>query len=105
MKRRAFRGVTVIIGGLEASLRRFTHYDYWDDKLRRSILPDSKADYLIYGMGERAIVEVADALNSGLAIDEITFLDGTVVKARNLDAFVDYTVLPSYDELVKNKKS
>ena len=75
--REAYRGVPVIIGGIEASLRRFAHYDYWDDKVRRSILSDAGADLLLYGMGEKQIVEVADALAGGLAASDITYIPGT----------------------------
>lgn len=94
----------VIIGGIEASLRRLAHYDYWSGKLRRSILMDSQADLLSYGMGERSIVEIADALNSGIDIKDITFVDGTVYKANTLDSVYDEIVLPSYQELQADKK-
>ena len=70
--RQTYRDVPVIIGGIEASLRRLAHYDYWSDKLKRSVLLDSQADLLIYGMGERAIVEVANALNDGMDIRDVT---------------------------------
>ena len=76
--RRIFKNTPIIIGGIEASLRRMAHYDYWSDSFKRSILLDSQADLLLYGMGERSIVEVADALNSGIAIGDITFIKGTV---------------------------
>ena len=72
--REAYKDVPVIIGGLEASLRRLGHYDYWDDKVRRSILMDSRADILIYGMGERAVVEIAEALDAGICADDILSL-------------------------------
>lgn len=94
----------VIIGGIEASLRRLAHYDYWSGKLKRSILMDSQADLLSYGMGERSIVEIADALNSGIDIKDITFVDGTVYKANTLDSVYDEIVLPSYQELQDDKK-
>ena len=74
----------IIIGGIEASLRRLAHYDYWSGKMKRSILLDSQADLLSYGMGERSIVEIADALNSGIDIRDITFIDGTVYRAESL---------------------
>ena len=80
--REAYKGVPVIIGGIEASLRRLGHYDYWSDKIRRSVLLDSKADLLIYGMGERAVVEIADALDSGIDIKDITWIRGTCWKGR-----------------------
>jgi len=81
--REAYKDVPVIIGGIEASLRRFAHYDYWDDKVRRSILLDAKADLLIYGMGERAVVEIAEALDSGISIGDIGWIRGTVYRSVN----------------------
>ncbi|HJD32640.1 MAG TPA: YgiQ family radical SAM protein, partial [Candidatus Eisenbergiella stercorigallinarum] len=75
--RRTYRDVPIIIGGIEASLRRMAHYDYWSDSFRRSILLDSQADLISYGMGEKSIVEIADALASGLAVKDITFVAGT----------------------------
>ena len=81
--REAYKDVPVIIGGLEASLRRFAHYDYWDDKVRRSILLDAKADLLIYGMGERAVVEIADALDSGNDAKDNGWIRGTVHRTVN----------------------
>ena len=80
--RRSYRRKPIIIGGIEASLRRLAHYDYWSDKLKRSILLDSQADLLIYGMGERAVVEIANALNDGMDVHDITYIDGTVYKTR-----------------------
>ena len=80
--REAYKGVPIIIGGLEASLRRLGHYDYWDDKVRRSILMDSRADILIYGMGERAVIEIAEALESGIDACDITWIKGTCVKVK-----------------------
>lgn len=80
--RQTYRDIPILIGGIEASLRRLGHYDYWSDKMKRSILLDSGADLLMYGMGERSVVEIADALNSGLAVRDITFVDGTVFRSR-----------------------
>ena len=94
----------IIIGGIEASLRRLAHYDYWSGKMKRSILLDSQADLLSYGMGERAIVEIADALNSGIDIRDITFIDGTVYRAESLASVYDEVMLPSYKELTADKK-
>lgn len=94
----------IIIGGIEASLRRLAHYDYWSGKMKRSILLDSQADLLSYGMGERSIVEIADALNSGIDIKDITFIDGTVYKADSLASVYDEVTLPSYKELMADKK-
>ena len=101
--KRKFKDVPVIIGGIEASLRRLAHYDYWSDKLRRSILLDSGADLLLYGMGELSIVETAEALDSGLRIEDISFIRGTVYKAREIDGIADPIILPDYDDLLKDK--
>jgi len=101
--RQTYQNTPIIIGGIEASLRRLCHYDYWSDKLKRSILLDSQADLLLYGMGERAIREVADALNSGLLPEEITYIDGTVFRVRSTEAFPDYVTLPDYAALQKSK--
>jgi uncharacterized radical SAM protein YgiQ len=97
--REAYKDVAVILGGLEASLRRLAHYDYWDNKVRRSILLDSKADLLVYGMGERAIVEIADALNDGFSANDITWIPGTVYKSKRSDLPGDAILLPSYEAL------
>ena len=101
--RRTYKQKPVIIGGIEASLRRMAHYDYWDDCLKRSVLLDSQADIISYGMGEKSIVEIADALNSGIPADEITFVKGTVYKSKNLDHLYDYLTLPSYEEMLRDK--
>jgi uncharacterized radical SAM protein YgiQ len=91
--REAYKGVPVIIGGIEASLRRVAHYDYWSEKVRRSILPDSKADLLLFGNAERAIVEVAQRLAEGEGIAEITNVRGTAYMRQGIPA--DYTVIDS----------
>ena len=104
--RRTFKDKPIIIGGIEASLRRLAHYDYWQDKLKRSALLDSGADILLYGMGERSIVEVADALDGGLPVDQITFVNGSVYRtsgAGALDNVFDYELLPSWDELERDR--
>lgn len=104
--RRTFKDKPIIIGGIEASLRRLAHYDYWQDKLKRSVLLDSGADILLYGMGEHSIVEVADALDGGLPVDQITFVNGSVYRtsgAGALDDVFDYELLPSWDELEKDR--
>ncbi len=103
--RRVYKDVPIIIGGIEASLRRLAHYDYWSDKLKRSILLDSQADLISYGMGERSIVEIADALDSGIEAKDITFIDGTVFRTKTLDCVYDAQMLPSYEELLKDKKN
>lgn len=104
--RRTFKDKPIIIGGIEASLRRLAHYDYWQDKLKRSVLLDSGADILLYGMGEHSIVEVADALDGGLPVDQITFVNGSVYRtsgAGALDNVFDYELLPSWDVLEKDR--
>ena len=102
--RSVYKDKPVIIGGIEASLRRLAHYDYWSNKLKRSLLLDSQADLISYGMGEHSIVEIADALNSGIEIKDITFIDGTVYKTKSLENVYDYQLLPDYEELKNNKK-
>ncbi|HIT34442.1 MAG TPA: YgiQ family radical SAM protein [Candidatus Faecousia intestinigallinarum] len=102
--RQTYQDVPILIGGVEASLRRLGHYDYWSEKLRRSILLDSQADILMYGMGERSVVELANALNSGLDVRDITYVDGTVYRARALDESLPTIVLPSFEELQKEKR-
>lgn len=102
--RQIFGDVPIIIGGIEASLRRLAHYDYWDDKVRQSILLDSSADLLLYGMGENSIIELADALDSGLAIQDVIYIRGTVYKCKNIDHLFDYTLLPSFEEIKQDKE-
>ena len=102
--RKSFPKIPIIIGGIEASLRRMAHYDYWSDKVKRSILLDAQADLLSYGMGEKSIVEIAEALDSGLAVKDITFVAGTVYKAKSLDSAYEPVVLPAYREIVENKR-
>ncbi len=102
--RRACRDVPIIVGGIEASLRRLAHYDYWSDSLKRSLLMDCGADLISYGMGERSIVEIADALASGLAVRDITFVDGTCYRTKRLDQVYDYILLPDYEELRADKR-
>ena len=103
--KQTYKDVPIIIGGIEASLRRLAHYDYWSDKIKHSILIDSGADIISYGMGEHSIVEIADALNSGIDITDITFIKGTVYKAKSLDNLYDYIELPDYDDICENKKT
>ena len=100
--RSVYKDVPIVMGGIEASLRRLAHYDYWSDKLKRSILLDSGADLVLYGMGEHQIVEVADALAGGLPIDQVTYVAGSVYRVQGegaLDQVYDYELLPSWDEL------
>ncbi len=103
--RQTYKDVPILIGGIEASLRRLAHYDYWSDKLKRSILLDSQADLLMYGMGERSVVEIADALNSGLNIKDITYIDGTVYRTAGLDDGFPTVILPDFETLRENKRS
>lgn len=103
--KRLFPHIPVLIGGIEASLRRLAHYDYWDDKVRRSILMDSQADLLMYGMGENTIVEVADALNSGLDVKDICYIRGTCWKTKDIQYVSDAILLPSFDEISKDKRA
>jgi uncharacterized radical SAM protein YgiQ len=101
--RQSYKNKPIIIGGIEASLRRLAHYDYWSNSMKRSVLLDSGADLLLYGMGERSIVEMADALNSGLDIKDITFIEGSVYKTKNKENVYDAIELPEYSELLKDK--
>ena len=104
--KQTYKKTPIIIGGIEASLRRLAHYDYWSNKVKRSILLDSGADLISYGMGEHSIVEIADALNAGIDVKDITFIRGTVYKAKNLDNLHDeYIELPSFDEICRDKKT
>ena len=102
--REAYKEVDIVIGGIEASLRRFAHYDYWSDRVRKSILVDSGADLLVYGMSEKQIVKVADALNEGLPARYIRYLDGTCYIADNLDEVYEYQLIPSYKEVCESKE-
>lgn len=102
--RRTYRNTPIIIGGIEASLRRMAHYDYWSDSFKRSILLDSQADLISYGMGEKSIVEIADALNSGIAVRDISFIPGTVYKTKDISGLYNHEILPSYDEMKADKK-
>ena len=103
--RQSYRDVPILIGGIEASLRRLGHYDYWSESMKRSILLDSQADLLMYGMGEKSIIEIADALNSGMDVKDITYIDGTVFKTSQLDDSLPTIFLPSFEEVKKNKRA
>jgi uncharacterized radical SAM protein YgiQ len=102
--RQTYQNVPILIGGIEASLRRMAHYDYWSESMKRSILLDSQADLLMYGMGERSIVEIADALNAGMDVKDITYIDGTVFKTTELDESLPTIVLPPYQALTTDKR-
>lgn len=103
--RQTYKNTPIILGGIEASLRRLAHYDYWQDQVRRSILLDSGADLISYGMGEHSILEIAEALDSGLPVGEITYIPGTVYKSKTLNMVYDPIVLPSYEKIRDNKKA
>lgn len=103
--REAYKGVPIIIGGIEASLRRFAHYDYWDNKVRSSILRDSKADLLVYGMAERQVVEIARRLSDGEDVRKLTDISGTAYLTSELDDFENYKMLPSYEDVTEDKKA
>ena len=102
--RQTYKDVPILIGGIEASLRRLGHYDYWSDGMKRSILLDAQADLLMYGMGEKSIVEIADALNAGMDVKDITYIDGTVYKTRELDESLPTILLPAFEEIQKNQR-
>lgn len=106
MVRKKYKDIPVIIGGIEASLRRLAHYDYWSNSLKRSILLDSQADLISYGMGEKTMVEIADALNSGISVKDLTYIPGTVYKTKDISGIIQEAdrdfrgiLLPSYEEL------
>ena len=102
--RRTYKHTPVILGGIEASLRRLAHYDYWSDRLKRSILLDSGADMISYGMGERSIMEIAEALEAGISVRDLTYIEGTVVRTRSLDSVHDALLLPSFEEMQRDKR-
>ena len=101
--RQTYKKTPVILGGIEASLRRMAHYDYWSDRLKRSILLDSGADLISYGMGERSILEIAEALDAGIDVKDLTFIPGTVFRAKSLDSVYDPVILPGFEEMKQDK--
>jgi uncharacterized radical SAM protein YgiQ len=103
--REAFKDIPIIIGGIEASLRRFAHYDYWDDKVRRSILVDSKADILSYGMGEKTIVQIANLLSYGMEVKKIADVRGTCYLTKDITNLKDYVLVPSFEETMVSKEA
>ena len=103
--RQRYPNKPIIVGGIEASLRRLAHYDYWSDAMKRSLLLDSQADLLLYGMGERSIVQVAEALESGLDIKDLTYIRGSVYKTNTTENLYDFLTLPSWEELNENKRT
>lgn len=101
--RQTYKKTPVILGGIEASLRRLAHYDYWDNKVKHSVLMDSGADLISYGMGERSVLEIAEALDSGIPIEEITYVPGTVYKSKDLSKAYQPVILPSFEEVQSDK--
>ena len=102
--RKTYKDVPIILGGIEASLRRMAHYDYWSNKVKRSVLLDSAADMISYGMGEHSILEIAEALDAGIPVSEITYIAGTACKIKNPEEIFDAVTLPSYKEIMSDKK-
>lgn len=100
--RQTYKHTPIILGGIEASLRRLAHYDYWSDGMKRSVLMDAGADLISYGMGERSILEIAEALDKGFPVSSITFIPGTVYKTKEMPKG---ELLPSYEQLCENKKA
>lgn len=103
--RRTYKHTPIIIGGIEGSLRRLAHYDYWSNKVKRSILMDSGADLISYGMGERSIIEIAEALAAGIDVKDITYIRGTVFRTQDISFIEDAILLPSYEEISTNKEA
>ncbi len=104
--RKTYKKTPILLGGIEASLRRMAHYDYWSDKVKRSVLLDSGADLLMYGMGEHSILEIAEALDSGIDVHDITYVRGTVFKCKDLEELsCEYELLPSYEEITESKET
>ena len=101
--RQTYKKTPIILGGIEASLRRLAHYDYWSDRLKRSVLLDSGADLISYGMGERSIIEIAEALESGLAVHDITFIPGTVYKTKDKEDVYDAVILPGFEDMKEDR--
>ena len=102
--RQVYKDVPVIAGGIEASLRRLAHYDYWSDSLRRSVLLESGADLISYGMGERSILAIAEALDAGIAVRDLTYIPGTVCKVRSPEQIKDCILLPDYRDMQKDRR-
>ncbi len=102
--RSIYKNTPIILGGIEASLRRLSHYDYWSDKVMKSILIDSQADILVYGMGERIITDIAEALAAGIMVKDITYIPGTVYKTDSLESLYEFEKLPSFKEISESRK-
>jgi len=105
MAKKLWKDIPIIIGGIEASLRRFVHYDYWSDKLRKPLLMDSKADLLVWGMGEKTIVQIAQKLQEGVPISDIRDIRGTCYLSKNLKNLESFVEIPSWEEILEDKKA
>ena len=103
--RQTYKHTPIILGGIEASLRRMAHYDYWENKVKHSILIDSGADLISYGMGEHSILEIAEALQSGIPVDEITYVAGTVFKSHDIGRVYEPLTLPDFEQVQTDKKA
>ena len=103
--RQTYKKTPMILGGLEASLRRLGHYDYWSDNIRRSILLEAGADLISYGMGEHSIIEIADALDAGIDVGDLSFIPGTVYKTRNEDDIFDAIRLPDFAAIKSDRQA
>lgn len=101
--RQAYKDCPIVLGGLEASLRRLSHYDYWDNEVRRSVLVDAKADILVYGMGEAQIIEIAKRLKGGEKLRSLNDIRGTVVIRKDLEFLKEYKTIPSFEEVREDK--
>lgn len=103
--RRVYKNTPILIGGIEASLRRMGHYDYWSDKVKRSVLLDSAADILMYGMGEHSVIELAEALAAGINVSDITYVRGTVYRTKVQNVPSEAVFLPEFEKIKNNKRA
>ena len=103
--RQTYKHTPIILGGIEASLRRMAHYDYWENKVKHSVLIDSGADLISYGMGEHSILEIAEALQSGIPVEEITYVAGTVFKSHDIGRVYEPLILPDFEQVQTDKKA
>ena len=101
--RQTYKNTPIILGGIEASLRRMAHYDYWADAMKHSVLLDSGADMISYGMGERSILKIAEALDMGIPVEHITNIPGTVYRTKEPPK--KGILLPSYEEVSGDKRA
>ena len=103
--RQSYKHTPIILGGIEASLRRMAHYEYWENKVKHSLLIDSGADLISYGMGEHSILEIAEALQSGIPVQEITYVAGTVFKSHDINRVYEPVILPAFEQVQSDKKA